>query len=209
MGTYNYTFKNTLSKVYFSNLLTNDFLDYPKTSENFFYFYTFESLVVSATPKGTIIVLKAFTSAWDLKIHIESIHKGGQRQRDHKCTKCKMVFFTSGDLKRHVGTVHKCAECGKAFSYPGNLKKHIQTVHEGRRDHKCTECGKAFSSVWSMKIHIQCVHEGRSDYKCTRCNNSFSTSGNLKKHVESICKVQAIDQNGYKKKFQVKSKKLK
>ena len=42
----------------FSNLLTNDFLDHPKASENFFYFYTFdfytfknytfESVVVSA-----------------------------------------------------------------------------------------------------------------------------------------------------------------
>ena len=50
--------KNTLSKVSFSNLLTNDFLDHPKASENFFYFYTFdfytfknytfESVVVSA-----------------------------------------------------------------------------------------------------------------------------------------------------------------
>ena len=45
--------KNALSKVSFSNLLTNDFLDHPKASENFFYFYTFknctfESVVVSA-----------------------------------------------------------------------------------------------------------------------------------------------------------------
>ena len=48
--------KNTLSKVSFSNLLTNDFLDHPKASENFFYTfdfytfenYTFESVVVSA-----------------------------------------------------------------------------------------------------------------------------------------------------------------
>ena len=43
----------TLSKVSFSNLLTNDFLDHPKASENLFYFYTFEnytfeSVVVSA-----------------------------------------------------------------------------------------------------------------------------------------------------------------
>ena len=51
-------FKNTLSKVPFSNLLTNNFLDHPKASEDFFYFYTFglyafknytfESVVVSA-----------------------------------------------------------------------------------------------------------------------------------------------------------------
>ena len=50
--------KNALSKVSFSNLLTNDFLDHPKASEKFFYFYTFdfytfknytfESVVVSA-----------------------------------------------------------------------------------------------------------------------------------------------------------------
>ena len=48
--------KNTLSKVSFSNLLTNNFLDHPKASEDFFYTfgvytfknYTFESVVVSA-----------------------------------------------------------------------------------------------------------------------------------------------------------------
>ena len=50
--------KNTLSKVPFSNLLTNNFLDHPKASEDFFDFYTFglytfknytfESVVVSA-----------------------------------------------------------------------------------------------------------------------------------------------------------------
>ena len=56
--------KNTLSKVSFSNLLTNDFLDHPKASENFFYFYTFdfytfknytfESVVVSAHALSTL-----------------------------------------------------------------------------------------------------------------------------------------------------------
>ena len=49
--------KNTLSKVSFSNLLTNDFLDHPKASKIFYFYtfgfytfknYTFESVVVSA-----------------------------------------------------------------------------------------------------------------------------------------------------------------
>ena len=40
--------KNTLSKVSFSNLLTNDFLDHPKASEKKNIFTLFESVVVSA-----------------------------------------------------------------------------------------------------------------------------------------------------------------
>ena len=49
--------KNALSKVSFSYLLTNDFLDHPRASEKkiYFYsfdFYTFESVGVSAHALG-------------------------------------------------------------------------------------------------------------------------------------------------------------
>ena len=57
----------------FSNLLTNDFLDHPKASENFFYFYTFdfytfenytfESVVVSAHALSAFLIfIKKFCS---------------------------------------------------------------------------------------------------------------------------------------------------
>ena len=53
--------KNTLSKVSFSNLPTNDFFNHPRTSEDFFCFYTFkhytfESVVVSAHALSVALV---------------------------------------------------------------------------------------------------------------------------------------------------------
>ena len=67
---------STLSKVSFSNLLTNDFLDHPKTSEDFFYFYTFdfytfknytfESVVVSKVGSVTFIkvIVTVTVTSW-------------------------------------------------------------------------------------------------------------------------------------------------
>ena len=43
--------KNTLSKVSFSNLLTNDFLDHPRASEDFFIF----TLLTSTLSRTTIL----------------------------------------------------------------------------------------------------------------------------------------------------------
>ena len=43
--------ENALSKVSFSNLLTNDFLDHPKASENFFIF----TLLTFTLSKNTLL----------------------------------------------------------------------------------------------------------------------------------------------------------
>ena len=48
--------KNTLSKVSFSNLFTNDFLDHPKASEKKKYFYTFDFYTFKKTTFDSVVV---------------------------------------------------------------------------------------------------------------------------------------------------------
>ena len=67
--------KNALSKVSFSNLLTNDFLDHPKASENFFYFYTFDVYTFENYTFESVVV-RAHTLPYKLEQHnpIESLN---------------------------------------------------------------------------------------------------------------------------------------
>ena len=96
-----------------------------------------------------------FSSASNLKVHINAIHK---------------------KLKNH-----KCESCGKSFS-SNFLKKHIN-IHKGHKDFKCFSCGKLFYDRTSMLKHFKEVHEGRKDYKCDECGKSFTQLGNMKKHI--------------------------
>ena len=72
---------------------------------------------------------KSFSIAGKLKMHIRSVHEGGNKD-------------------------YKCNYCGKSSSRANNLKKHILIVHKGHKDHKCVSCSKSFSTAVSLKNHI-------------------------------------------------------
>ena len=57
---------------------------------------------------------RAFSQQYNLKSHINSVHK---------------------KLKNH-----KCELCDKAFSQSGTLKTHITSVHKKIKNHKCDLC---------------------------------------------------------------------
>ena len=46
---------------------------------------------------------KAFSQAWILKQHINSVHNG---QKDYKCDTCGKAYFEARNLKIHINSIH-------------------------------------------------------------------------------------------------------
>ena len=96
--------------------------------------------------------------------------------------KCKITFFTSGDLKNHFEIVHEGQKEPLLTSASSKLKTHIY-VHEARKHHKCEKCEKTFLRAINMKIHMKQVHERTNNHKCMVCEKFFNTSYHLKRHL--------------------------
>ena len=72
---------------------------------------------------------KTFTTSFNMKKHIKTIHEG---QRNYKCD-----------------------SCGKSYKESGSLNFHIKTIHEGQRKYKCDSCEQPFNKLDSLKSHIK------------------------------------------------------
>ena len=55
---------------------------------------------------------KSFSSAHNLKIHINSVHKG---MKDHKCDSCGKAFSQAGNLKSHINSVHNAQQASNVI----------------------------------------------------------------------------------------------
>ena len=131
---------------------------------------------------------KMSTSANNLKIHIEAIHK---KSTKCTCTICGRVLRDKTVLKYHIQTVHErikdhlCPECGKSFPKNYSLKAHLAAVHSIgiKQSHICDECGKNFGRKTCLRIHIETVHNGVKK-QCQFCNSKFTQSGTLRAHIK-------------------------
>jgi hypothetical protein len=76
---------------------------------------------------------KAFTRRFDLKRHVDVVHKN-------------IPLF-------------KCEICSKSYGYRGKLKSHVDTVHKNLKPFKCQYCPKTFGRNWHFKRHLELVHK--------------------------------------------------
>ena len=112
---------------------------------------------------------KAFHDERTLKRHVNHIHKGIERPRNHHCDIC----FESFELKRM-------------------LDNHLEFC---RSKFKCLTCKEFFPSSWFLKRHVDFVHEGKRDHRCHDCHKSFATSGALNIHQSNLnCERDCVDE---------------
>ncbi|XP_059481455.1 PR domain zinc finger protein 5-like [Neocloeon triangulifer] len=122
---------------------------------------------------------KYFKSENELKIHLETQHKGIEERKKFKCSMCsyrsqRRDFLTSHEVKVHQKLVplsFKCLRCPAKFISNAILKRHISYVHQYR---DCPSCKKRIT-VGSVSQHFQIV-------PCRFCKIKFNCRGLLRDH---------------------------
>lgn len=103
---------------------------------------------------------KTFSTQQTWLLHMKKYHL---MQRQHKCTKCEMDFFSKRELTdhmvKHTGTRdYRCEMCFKSYGRLKTLKEHIRRLHPEGRDIKCAHCGQAFAKRFALKSHLLAKH---------------------------------------------------
>ena len=139
----------------------------------------------------------ASTIKANLMIHIESIHKRGDKR--FKCDQCPYASHQRGSLNVHVKAVHEkiakiknhvCELCGFACSRNYYLKKHKESVHkQGGKKFKCEQCPFTSISKANVKRHVEGVHEKKKNYVCEECGHATNQNGALKIHMAYVHKI--------------------
>ncbi len=122
--------------------------------------------------------------------HVWSMHDS-TRERNHKCSECDALFFTSDDLKvhkrRHFQVRLECMHCHKDFANPISLKNHLITHDQNRkRTFKCEQCSKAFFTPLDVSRHTRNVHGIQARPKCSICSKDFKTEAYLRCHFKNV-----------------------
>ncbi|XP_062546145.1 oocyte zinc finger protein XlCOF6-like [Armigeres subalbatus] len=125
--------------------------------------------------------------------------------------RCKIVFNSIEDMKKHSETVHlphrelenkeKLYECKCCYTR-FNSEKSL-TMHSRKSQH-CTICSQYFSSLKERRLHMHKVHghsspvtEKQSSQRiCCGCYEEFSSDENLKLHGEAVHSIRksAVDE---------------
>ena len=132
---------------------------------------------------------KASSTAYDLKLHLKTVHDQSNRTPCPTCGK----LIRPDTLKYHIQRIHEeinknrhiCQECGKSCAEASTLKAHLAAIHSIGIQHNCPHCGKPFGSKYNLKIHISGVHEGKR-FECDYCTSSFTQSQDIKKHCQKV-----------------------
>ncbi|KAA8497818.1 PR domain zinc finger protein 16 [Porphyridium purpureum] len=104
---------------------------------------------------------KNFTSRFNLKRHMQSVHS---EARPFGCNQCDLAFKVRDHLQQHIRVSHgasrrhefKCDRCDGTVTFltRSNLLRHIRETHEKIMPHRCAECGKEFRSKFSLTRHV-------------------------------------------------------
>ncbi|XP_034838120.1 zinc finger protein 723-like isoform X20 [Maniola hyperantus] len=103
---------------------------------------------------------RTFATQQTWLLHTKKYHL---MQRQHKCTRCEMDFFSKRELTdhmvKHTGTrEYRCEMCFKSYGRLKTLKEHIRRLHPEERRFKCVDCGQSFDKHLALKCHISAKH---------------------------------------------------
>ena len=110
-------------------------------------------------------------------------------RKQFSCTKCKTVFTSQLDLRKHNEQVHsaasdyRCDTCNfKTLQYK-ILECHVLGHYnvETEKGIICNICKQEFGTEFQLKKHLR-LHINVPDYYCKSCDKRFTTQAEVKKH---------------------------
>ncbi|XP_047542270.1 gastrula zinc finger protein XlCGF57.1-like [Vanessa atalanta] len=110
---------------------------------------------------------KACTQSYITPGHLSShVRRDHLNERNHKCTKCDLAFYTRNSLKMHMikhdgERIHSCNICHKSYQRKKTLREHMR-IHNNDKRFICPVCGRAFTQKCTLKGHLK-VHERKPD----------------------------------------------
>ncbi|CAH0730144.1 unnamed protein product, partial [Brenthis ino] len=110
---------------------------------------------------------KACTQSYITPGHLSShVRRDHLNERNHKCNKCDLAFYTRNSLKMHMikhdgERIHSCNICHKSYQRKKTLREHMR-IHNNDKRFICPVCGRAFTQKCTLKGHLK-VHERKVD----------------------------------------------
>ncbi|KAL4714337.1 hypothetical protein ACJJTC_009689 [Scirpophaga incertulas] len=106
---------------------------------------------------------QSYITPGHLSSHVRRDHLN---ERNHKCEKCDLAFYTKNALKMHMikhdgERIHTCSVCQKSYQRKKTLREHMR-IHTNDKRFVCPVCGRAFTQKCTLKGHLK-VHERKVD----------------------------------------------
>lgn len=106
-----------------------------------------------------------------------------------KCTRCTRKFASQEILAAHVCVVNeraRCPVCKVVFASTGCLKRHLEKKHVPKEPRfPCPACKKDISTRRAWEIH-RASKTACKPFKCERCARPFRTQKLLEKHISGM-----------------------
>ncbi|KAJ0170017.1 hypothetical protein K1T71_014623 [Dendrolimus kikuchii] len=118
--------------------------------------------------------------------HLAEVHN--EELKRYKCKACPQSYITPGHLSSHVRRDHlnernhKCDKCDLAFYTKNALKMHM-IKHDGERIHTCHVCQKSYQRKKTLREHLR-IHDNDKRFVCPVCGRAFTQKCTLKGHLK-------------------------
>ncbi|XP_063544025.1 zinc finger protein 26-like [Cydia strobilella] len=138
----------------------------------------------------------SLTSFYARQKHLAEIHN--EELKRYKCKACPQSYITPGHLSSHVRRDHlnernhKCDKCDLAFYTRNALKMHM-IKHDGERIHVCHICQKSYQRKKTLREHMR-IHTNDKRFICPVCGRAFTQKCTLKGHLKVHERKVEIDE---------------
>ncbi|CAG9106271.1 unnamed protein product [Plutella xylostella] len=128
----------------------------------------------------------ALSSFYARQKHLAEVHN--EELKRYKCKACPQSYITPGHLSSHVRRDHlnernhKCDKCDLAFYTKNALKMHM-IKHDGERIHTCPVCQKSYQRKKTLREHLR-IHNNDKRFICPVCGRAFTQKCTLKGHLK-------------------------
>ncbi|XP_068626134.1 zinc finger protein 11-like [Battus philenor] len=128
----------------------------------------------------------SLSSFYTRQKHLAEVHN--EELKRYKCKACPQSYITPGHLSSHVRRDHlnernhKCDKCDLAFYTKNALKMHM-IKHDGERIHACHICQKSYQRLKTLREHMR-IHNNDKRFVCTVCGRAFTQKCTLKGHLK-------------------------